>query len=193
MPGFLTRRKMIDVLCVLVIVAIGAYWFTSPYFTVRSLRAAIVDADEQALGEMVDFPVLRENLKDQLKSGIDRWAFDQGKPEAVAGMALTWPIVDRMIDVYVTPAGFAQFASKVDVPDDADIPFAALSGSVGASILDQEDFVIDRGLRSFSLLIQTKNEQGDEIEVVFEGNGLKWTLVNVIIPVLEHQPEEKAR
>lgn len=183
MPGFLTRRKMIDVFCVLVIVAIGAYWFTSPYFAVRNLKAAIVDADEQALGEMIDFPVLRENLKDQLKSGMDRWAFEEGKPEAVAGMALTWPIVDRLIDVYVTPAGLAQFATKVDVPDDADVPFAALSGSIGASILDQEDFVIDRGLRSFSLHIQTKNEKGDEIEVVFEGNGLRWVLVNVILPL----------
>ena len=185
MPGFLTRRKMIDVLCVLVIIAIGAYWFTSPYFAVRNLKAAIVDADEQALGEMIDFPVLRENLKDQLKTGMDRWAFEQDKPEAVAGMALTWPIVDRLIDVYVTPAGFAQFATKVDVPDDADLPFAALSGSIGARILEQEDFVIDRGLRSFSLLIrlpQTKNEKDDEIEVVFEGNGLRWVLVNVILP-----------
>ena len=182
MPGFLTRRKMIDVLCVLVIIAIGTYWFTSPYFAVRNLKAAIVDADEQALGEMIDFPVLRENLKDQLKTGMDRWAFEQDKPEAVAGMALTWPIVDRLIDVYVTPAGIAQFATKVDVPDDADLPFAALSGSIGARILEQEDFVIDRGLRSFSLLIQTKNEKDDEIEVVFEGNGLRWVLVNVILP-----------
>ena len=182
MPGFLTRRKMIDVLCVLVIIAIGAYWFTSPYFAVRNLKAAIVDADEQALDEMVDFPVLRENLKDQLKSATDRWAFEQDIPEAVAGMALTWPIVDRLIDVYVTPAGIVQFATTVDVPDDADLPFAALSGSIGARILEQEDFVIDRGLRSFSLLIQTKNEKDDEIEVVFEGNGLRWVLVNVILP-----------
>ena len=183
MPGFLTKRRMIDVLCVLAIIAIGAYWFTSPYFAVRSLKAAVVDADEQALGEMIDFPVLRENLKDQLKSATDRWAFEQGEPEAIAGMALTWPIVDRLIDVYVTPAGLAQLGTKVDVPDDANLPFAALSGSVGASILNQEDFVIDRGLRSFSLHIQTKNEKGDEIEVVFEGNGLNWTLVNVILPL----------
>ena len=182
MPGFLTRRKAIDVLCVLVIIAIGAYWFASPIFAARNLKAAIVDADEQALGEMIDFPILRENLKEQLKSGMDRWAFEHEKPEAIAGMALTWPIVDRLIDVYVTPAGVAQFATKVDVPDDADVPFAALSGSVGASILDQEDFVIDRGLRSFSLIIQTKNENGDDIEVVFEGNGLRWVLVNVILP-----------
>lgn len=183
MPGFLTRRKMIDVLCVLAIIAIGAYWFTSPYFTVRSLRAAIVDADEQALGEKIDFPELRQNLKEQLKSGMDSWFIEEGNPEAVAAMALTQPIVDRMIDVYVTPAGLTQLATKVDVPDDANIPFAALSGSIGASILDQEDFVIDRGLRSFSLIIQTKNEKGDEIELVFEGNGLRFVLVNVILPL----------
>lgn len=183
MPGFLTGRKTIDVLCLLVIIAIGAYWFASPIFAVRELKAAIVDADEQALGEMIDFPVLRENLKEQLESEMDSWVLEQGKPEYVAGMALSWPIVDRLIDVYVTPAGFAQFATKVDVPDDADVPFAALSGSIGASILDQEDFVIDRGLRSFSLIIQTKNEKGDEIEVVFEGNGLRWVLVNVILPL----------
>ncbi|MCY3713850.1 MAG: DUF2939 domain-containing protein [Gemmatimonadetes bacterium] len=183
MPGFLTRRKMIDVLCVLVIIAIGAYWFTSPYFAVRNLKAAIVDADEQALGEMIDFPVLRENLKDQLKSGMDRWAVEYGRPEAVAGMALTGPIVDRLIDVYVTPAGLVRMASKVDVPDNADLPFTALSGSIGARILDQEDYVIDRGLRSFSLVIQTKNVKGDEIEIVFEGNGLRWVLVNVILPL----------
>jgi hypothetical protein len=174
---------MIDVLCVLAIIAIGAYWFTSPYFAVQNLKAAIVDADEEALGEMVDFPVLRQNLKDQLKSEMDRWLVEQDKPEAVAGMAFTWPIVDRMIDVYVTPAGLTQLATKVDVPDDANIPFAALSGSIGASILDQEDFVIDRGLRSFSLIIQTKNEKGDEIELVFEGNGLRFILVNVIFPL----------
>lgn len=183
MPGFLTRRKMIDVLCVLVIVAIGAYWFASPIFAVRNLKAAIVDSDEPALGEMIDFPVLRENLKDQLKLATDRWAFEQGSTEAIAGMALTWPIVERLIDFYVTPAGIVQMSTKVDVPDDADLPFAALSGSIGARILNQEDFVIDRGLRSFSLVIQTKNEKGDEIEVVFEGNGLQWVLVNVILPL----------
>ena len=183
MPGFLTRRKMIDVLCVLAIIAIAAYWFTSPYFTVRSLRAAIVDADEQALGEKIDFPVLRQNLKDQLKSGMDRWFLEEGNPEAVAAMALGQPMIDRLIDVYVTPAGLAQFATKVDVPDDANIPLAALLGSVGTSILDQEDYVIDRGLRSFSLRIQTQNEKDDEIELVFEGNGLRFVLVNVILPL----------
>lgn len=183
MPGFLTKRKMIDVLCVLAIIAIAAYWFTSPYFTVRSLRAAIVDADEQALGEKIDFPVLRENLKDQLKSEMDRWFVEEGKPEAIAAMALSQPIVDRMIDVYVTPAGLVQLATNVDVPDNANIPLAALLGSVGTSFLDQEDYVIDRGLRSFSLRIQTKNEKGDEIELVFEGNGLRFVLVNVILPL----------
>ena len=183
MPGFLTRRKLIDVFCVLIIITIGVYWFTSPYFAVRNLKAAIVDADEPALGEMIDFPILRENLKDQLKSEMDRWALESDRPEAVAGMALTGPIVDRLIDVYVTPAGLVQLATKVDVPEDAHLPFAALSGSLGARILDQEDYVIDRGLRSFSLVIQTKNEKGDEIEVVFEGNGLRWVLVNVILPL----------
>ena len=184
MPGFLTRRKLIDVFCVLVIIAIAAYWFASPYFAVRSLRAAIVNADEQTLGEIIDFPALRQSLKDQFSTGMMRWAVEEAQdPGAIAFSAFSEVVVDRMIDAYVTPSGLAGLSAKVEIPDDANVPFTALFDSVGSVFLEQGEFSIDRGLTSFSLLIQTKKESEDEIEVVFEGNGLKWTLVNVILPL----------
>ena len=184
MSNILTKRRISDGLVVLVIIAIVAYWFTSPYFAVRSLRAAIVNADEQTLGEIVDFPVLRQNLKDQFTSQMDRWAVEHEESmPALAASALGGIFVDRLIDAYVTPSGVVRLASKVEIPDDADVPFTALFDSVGSVFLDQGDYAIDRGLRSFSLRIQTMGESEDEIEVIFEGNGLKWILVNVILPL----------
>ena len=184
MPKFLTKWKVIDGIAVIAIVALLGYWFASPYFTVRSLKTAIVSADEQALDGIVDFPVLRQNLKDQFKSQMDKWTVEQEESmPAFAASALGGIFVDRLIDAYVTPSGVVRLASKVEIPDDADVPFTALFDSVGSVFLDQGEFAIDRGLTSFSLLIKTRNESDDEIEVVFEGNGLKWTLVNVILPL----------
>ncbi len=184
MPKFLTKWKVIDGIAVIAIVALLGYWFASPYFTVRSLRTAIVTADEQALDGIVDFQVLRQNLKDQLSSEMVRWAVEErNEPSAIAMSAFSELFVEKLIDAYVTPSGVAGLASKVEINEDANVPFTALFDSVGSGFLEQGEFAIDRGLTSFSLLIKTRDGSGDEIEVVFEGNGLKWTLVNVILPL----------
>ena len=165
----------------LVILVLVAYWFVSPYSTVLNLREALVAADERALGEVVDFTTLRQNLKDQVKSQMDRMAIEEGEsPLALAGSALAGLFTDRLIDAYITPSGLVQLATKGEKPGNANSRFTDQLNLAGAGILNQGDYVIDRSFNFFSVRIQ--NQVGEEIELIFERNGLQWMLVNIILP-----------
>ncbi|KSB88003.1 hypothetical protein AS593_19020 [Caulobacter vibrioides] len=62
----MTLQKRIWDLLVLAIFIFAAAFATAPWFAFRALKAAAQYEDVQALGELVDFPVVRRSLTGQL-------------------------------------------------------------------------------------------------------------------------------
>jgi hypothetical protein len=60
-----TRKTKIGVV-VSALVFLAAYLFISPWLTVHQMRSAAELRNAEALAEHVDFPSLRQSLKDQL-------------------------------------------------------------------------------------------------------------------------------
>ncbi len=92
-----------------VVVALGAYWYWSPFLAIHQLRAAAKAGDADAFNERVDYPRLRESLKGQLSAAIgDRMG--DGEPTngaaragAVLGSLFATALSDRMVDAFVRP------------------------------------------------------------------------------------------
>lgn len=165
----------------LFVIALVAYWFISPYYTVQTLREALISSDERTLSEVVDFNELRQNLKDQIKSQMDRVAIEEGEsPLALAGSALAGLITDRLIDAYITPSGLVSLTSEKKGRSKVGSRLTDQLNSMGASDLGDKDYVIDRSFSFFSVRLQ--NQVGDEIELIFERDGLQWKLINIILP-----------
>ncbi|WP_426166709.1 DUF2939 domain-containing protein [Pseudoduganella sp. R-34] len=67
------RSKGIPSALLAVVVAVAAYWYWSPLLVVHQMKEAVRVHDVEAFNSHVDFPALRENMKDDIagKPGDD--------------------------------------------------------------------------------------------------------------------------
>lgn len=93
--------KKIGAVIAAVGIAIGAYWYASPYLAMKSMQAAAEAKDADAFNDYVDYPRLRESIKGQLAAMVTEklGASDNGAQSfgAALGMAMLGPMVDAFV------------------------------------------------------------------------------------------------
>lgn len=101
---------------VLVFVLVGIAWIAWPYYAVYDFMTAVQNGDQEALERRIDWPSLRQGLRDDFNSifmrkvaaDAQRKRDEQGAAFGAGLAALMGPaIIDRAIDAYVTPSGIA--------------------------------------------------------------------------------------
>ena len=162
--------------------ALMLYYVWSPYHAAAGLRAAFNNGDAAELDARVDFPAVRDSLKAQIHAQLGRSGFQD---------ADTVAMIDRSIDLYVTPDGISALVKTPDSIVKSD-QGAVVSSSVASNLLvtlntepvnsqglsSLTDFVLDRSVAFFHLQFQ----------------GLGWKLTNIDIrPDLQVQaPSDSA-
>ena len=113
--------KKIIVAAAIAVVALGAVTYASPYYTLHQMKTALAERDAAALAEHVDFPALRENVKQQINGamadGIKATA-GADNPFAALGQALASSMTNKMVDAMVSPAGVVALVNKSVVSSD---------------------------------------------------------------------------
>ncbi|MGE3334975.1 MAG: DUF2939 domain-containing protein [Rhodospirillaceae bacterium] len=103
----------------LVLLAAG-YVAAGPYLALNEIRDGIVAQDEAALAAHIDFPVLRESMKEQIAAAMTARMEERsgGDPEMVAmGKLFASKMVEVMVDKIATPAGLAMMTSTKGVEE----------------------------------------------------------------------------
>ena len=93
------------------VVLVLGYLFATPYITAYQMKVAAEAKDGEALSEFVDFPALRESLKDQMTGKLRKEMAEdviEGNPLSVIGTAFGGMIVNGIVDKFVSPAGLMQ-------------------------------------------------------------------------------------
>lgn len=171
-------RLTLIVLATVILAAIS-YIAASPYITLHQIRTAVVERDMEAVNESVDFPQLRINLKEQIKSHM----IDSVSPEMNIFEALTVGLVTNLIEplveLYITPASLAKLMA-------GKIPERDMDGSSGdprpvseETLLDNARYTYD-SFSKFSAWVPV--ESGEELRFVLSRHGLSWKLTNIVIP-----------
>lgn len=89
--------------------ACGSYYLASPYLAVNGLRNAFVTRNSEEASKYIDYPSLQSDLKQQI--GAIMLKNMQSDPEMAnnpfssIAVAMITPMVNSMVDAYVTPAG----------------------------------------------------------------------------------------
>ncbi|MEX3957335.1 DUF2939 domain-containing protein [Trinickia sp. EG282A] len=97
------------VIAAIVVFAILAYIYATPYLVLDRLKQAADARDAETVDRYVDYPALRASLKQQLSQLLSRRVESQKREHplaafgALVGMALIGPLVDN----YATPEGVA--------------------------------------------------------------------------------------
>lgn len=160
---------------VLTILAIAAFIYSAqaPYRTVDALEHALLTGDQDQLNETVDFPKLRQNLKDQLNAII---AADMSTSEDASGLDLLsagWAttMIDKLIDAFVTPEAIVNMMQ------------GKAPGETGGDQQQPESLFEDAefGYDSTSTFIVTMTEDDQVTRLVLERYGLNWKLTNILL------------
>src|ERR1700744_2601115 len=98
-------RPLIITLFVIVLIGAVALAYASPYIALNNLKRAADARDAQTVDQYVDFPALRESLKEQVAGLLTRrlGAHSSGNPLAAIGAMIGVALIGPLVDAYATP------------------------------------------------------------------------------------------
>jgi hypothetical protein len=157
------------------IIALGVAWyFASPWYTLKQMKSAAAANDADALSSYIDYPSLREDLKSDLMAQMMADASKDKSGFGPLGVAIGSALIGPAIDGMVSPAGVrAMMLSRHDKdrPGSVNVP--------AAPVKVESDPVIER--RSFSEFV-VRSKSDPDGGMVFTRHGLGWKLSGVDLP-----------
>ena len=176
----MTKGPGITVVVALLAVGVAA----QPYLTVHQMHSAAERRDGAAFSEYIDFPSVRQSLKDQINAAfLKEMTEDESTQQsgaAALGAAVGGFMVDRMADAfleaYVTPAGITQMMA-------ADQP-----GTEGQETGDEPRCrPMSGGSMSYESLnkfvVSSESAVGGECKVVLRRQGVSWKVTEIILQI----------
>jgi len=165
-------------LLTLAVVLVAIYVIAAPFLTCYRMRAAAEDRDSGALSEHIEYPSVRQSLKDQMNAKVlGEMAKNDVKegPLATIGTALAGMVIDKMIDQYVTPAGVEQMMAgekpnPVKAADPNEKPERKPFENASMSYASLNKFVV-----------KVPGDDG-EVQFVLRRRGLGWMVTEIILP-----------
>ncbi|RIH85408.1 hypothetical protein Mlute_01577 [Meiothermus luteus] len=144
-----------------------AYTWFSPYLTLRGIQQAIQSNNPSALERYIDFPRVRESLKADLNRILVEQASQDQTGFGALGLLLVAPLVDQMVNVFVTPEGLASIGTSQE-PQQSDLEAV-------------RDWRLKR--QGFSQALLHHKDNPDE-GLLMERRGLGWKVVRLQIKTL---------
>lgn len=175
------KNAKIGVAVVVVVLVLG-YMFASPYITVNQMKAAVRNHNADALSEHVDFPALRQSLKEQLNASFLKKMAQEVEDDnqfAAFGVALGGVVVEKMVDVAVTPAGITQIMSGQQ------FGFEESGGALTGQVQKEPFADATMSYESFKKFVITvrDSESGENVKYVLKRKGMGWKLSEIMLPL----------
>ncbi len=172
----MSKKKIIAVVGVL----FAGYVATAPYITVHQMKSAAESQDGEALSEYIEFPSVRQSLKDQMNAMfMKEMAKEKTKdnPFSALGAAFGGVIVEKMVDAYVTPAGISQLmAGEKPKSTEEGGPYSSF-GREPLTDASMSYESVDK------FVVKVKGGTGEEGKFVLRRRGIGWKLTEIIVPI----------
>ena len=175
--------KKIFVLAATVLVG---YLALSPYLTLMSLKSDIESRDGESLAEKIDFPAVRESLKDQFNVAMAKETMDSsneddpwGAAGAALGAAFASTMINGMVDGLVTPSGLIELMSSGEIKSGVGNDQSHRGTQQELAISDAE--LSYDGINKFSATLTS--DDGDDIELILRRRGLNWVVTDIRLPL----------
>lgn len=168
-------KKVYLAIGAVLVLLVAGYIAAGPYLALNGIRDGIVAQDEEALAAHIDFPVLRESMKEQIAAVMTARMEERsgGDPEMAAmGRLFASKMVEVMVDKIVTPAGLAMMTSTKGAEEG----------------LNKDNVLADLGVsyEAWDRAVITQADKPDAT-LILSRQGLTWRLTGVRL-----QPKEAA-
>jgi hypothetical protein len=178
-----------SLLLAFILILIGAGIWSTPYITVYQIKQAAEAGDAKSISEKVNFPILKENLKIKFMASMNQH-MENLKDNPFSGFAqmMILPLVNSMVDVYISPSGLALMLEGIKPNKEKDSTAARPESSNPT----KDDLAVNYSyvsLNAFKVTVSNKKSPSDIFTFVLNRDGiLRWQLVDIDIPSLDKQP-----
>ena len=169
----------VAVLCALV--AVG-WFYASPYVVIERVRRAADRGDVETVNAHVDFPALRQSVKEALRTHLDG-----RNPLARLGITLSPGMGDVIVDTLVTPENVRQMMQgRAPRPGRVARRSGAGDGERDASgeraPRDADAHLHYESWDRFAVDFRNERRPQDQLTLVWARDGLSWTLIGIRVP-----------
>lgn len=183
----MARRWVWGVLGLVGIGVVGA-WALSPLYAMQALKSAAERGDETALERLVDFPAVRQGLKDDLNARMlaEIQSGHDGLDPGMAGLGLLLgpALVSGAVDAVITPRGVATLVRTAEAPDPADaLTSRGNTVEPANSAPDLRRSWTYRGANRVEIRLSRADDAEQRVTLNMDRQGLfGWRLVRIDLP-----------
>ncbi|MBU1384097.1 MAG: DUF2939 domain-containing protein [Alphaproteobacteria bacterium] len=177
-------KKLVVGLAAAAVAVFVLAWAAAPVFAAQALIRAAKAGDAARIEQLVDFPALRQSLKDELTAEL---AAHMRRDPRLAdsrlgglGMILAPMLLSGAVDAAVTPEVVAQMVTTAEAPDPT-VPDQPEPGDAA----DKDDIHQSwgyRDLNAFAVTLTDRDQPDQRLALILERRGLfAWKLAAVDI------------
>jgi hypothetical protein len=178
------KKSLIVGVAVGAVVLFGLVWAAAPVLAAQALIRAAKAGDEKKIERLVDFPALRQSLKDELTAELAaQMRHDPRVAESGLGglgLILAPMLVSGAVDAVVTPEVVARMVTTAEAPD----PTVRDQPEPGDAA-DEDDIHQAwgyRDLNAFAVTLTDRDHPDQRLALILERRGLfEWKLAAVDI------------
>lgn len=175
------NRKLITGLVVAAGVVFLGWFAASPFLAARALGDAAEKGDAEALERLVDFPALRDSMKQEFNARfVDEMRGSSGDdPFAGLGALLGPALISGAVDALVTPQAIALMVRTGEAPEARD----AADPQARADEPEPKRTLGYRDLNTFAINFQDAGREDRAITLLMKRDGLfGWKLAAIDLP-----------
>lgn len=189
----MNRKPLIAIAAVLIGLFFVAY-FGSPFLAVRGLIAAAKAGDEAALEQRVDFPALRQSMKNEMNARLAAKMREDlgGRDSALGGlgMLLAPSLISSAVDALITPKAVATMVTEAREPRSSDAVGQATPKPEGSTPQIKRGYSY-RSLDTFAVTLTDADHPDRTLALLLERHGVFfWKLAGVDLPAPTPDPKQ---
>ena len=170
------KRKIIYIIVICIIFPI--LYIAYPYWSLITLVSAIEEGDREKIEEKIDFPKVRESLKEDFKAELmNSLLNDDMKDNIFGGIALVFvpALIDSLMDNYLTPTGISKLIKEGEIEDK--------KNREDVSQIDSSVEFPDLKWAFFKSPMRFKAILKNNVELKLELQGTSWRLTRITVPL----------
>jgi Protein of unknown function (DUF2939) len=160
--------------------ACGGGLYASPYFTLYQMYQAVERKDVQGISAHVDFPALRESVKTNLQTVVNKETSQQSSPlMGLLGSVMGGFVLDPVVDQLVTPSGIAALLEGQQLQlgkQDGQAQLTQGNSSAPDVKAEYESF------NQFAVSVKAKGQDVEPVTLLLSRDGLGWKVSGVRLP-----------
>ncbi len=185
-------KKAIILIVLIPMLIFGAWFFTSPYITLKRFGSALERGDADEVSKYIDYQALKEDFKKDLKTLLAKEMAKQEHNGEIEAFVLAFGefLINAFVEMAVSPEGLTYIMEKGRMPTEE----VAMQNSEGEKPEDMkiatdytsadtkeevETSASYKGINTFVYHIRDKGSK-EGIDLIFERRGLaNWKLVGI--------------